>query len=195
MLSSLMYANDDSRGYFSNAFSDADDNLNHLYPDYLPELRSFTCAATQNFIRPSLTQSNSHTGDEELVDLARSASGPTGPGSSYEVFGFMNYNGGTSTRLKTRTGWIDAAGIKKSIQNVQSYPHKHETFGLKDSIFGPSDIWLILDADAINNFPDERDNHGSAGGNVGHCDGSVRWIRRADYRRAYEISQDEGRRP
>lgn len=194
MLASLMYADDDRGGYFSNTFSDSDNNLNHLYPHYLPDRRIFSCAGTRNFIRPSLTRRNPYSGDVELVDLADIASSRTGPGSSYEIFGFMNYNGGTATPLRTRTGWIEAPGIKKSIHTVQRYPHQHETFGLKGHFVGPADIWLILDADAVNNFPDAADNHGRAGGNVGHCDGSVRWIRRADYLRAYETSQDEGRR-
>ena len=87
---SMLYADDDSRGRFSNTYSDGDDNLNWLYPNYISVLNTFICPSTDNIIRPSSVRTDTHTNEKYLLDLAFAADDPSAYGSSYEVYGFMN---------------------------------------------------------------------------------------------------------
>jgi prepilin-type N-terminal cleavage/methylation domain-containing protein len=195
VLGCLMYADDDRKGDFSNTFSDGDNNLNYLFPAYVSDVRTFRCPSTQNFIRRELKSIHPITHQSEVADLVDIASGRKGPGSSYEIFGFMNYNGSSRTLFTFGGDQWTMPGIKKSVNSVQAYEHTSGSFSLKGQIVGPSSIWLILDGDPTNNYPDETDNHGRAGTNVSACDGSVHWIRRSEYRLAYEVSQDENTGP
>jgi len=200
-LGSVLYADEDKNGYFCpNAF-DGDDDLNWLYPTYLSSLKMFTCPATRNTI-PTNYGRHDVTGAPGLRYLFRTAGGKTNLlGSSYEVFGFMNYNGGSTTELLINGRLQTVAGIKKSQSSVQTYAHRFNAFGLKGVVAGPSRVWLILDADekylstpdVHQNYPDKIDNHGDAGGNVQFCDGHAEWVPRAKYLYSFEMSQDENR--
>jgi prepilin-type processing-associated H-X9-DG protein len=72
---------------------------------------------------------------------------------------------------------------------------------LKGQVAGPSQVWLVLDADekysdtpdVHQNYPDPIDNHGDAGGNVQFCDGHAEWVSRQKYVYRFELSQDENR--
>ena len=197
----VMYADEDRHGYFTPAVFDGDDNLNWLHPTYLPSLRSFVCPSTQNFI-PTNTGRHEVTGEPGLRYLFRTAGGKAKkPGSSYEVFAFMNYNGGSTTDLLVNGQVRTVAGLKKSQSTVQTHAHRFNAFGLRGQIAGPSRVWLILDADekytddpqVHQNYPDPMDNHGDAGGNVQFCDGHAEWVPRAKYLYSFELSQDENR--
>jgi prepilin-type N-terminal cleavage/methylation domain-containing protein/prepilin-type processing-associated H-X9-DG protein len=179
-----MYADDDKKSSLTGAKNDADDDLNWLWPTYVPALKTYTCPSTQNFIRPvdsntvvysSASKRNIHK------DLLTQALGPGyRPGTSYEVFGFMNYE------------------TRKTLFSVRSYAHQYNAFQLKGIVPGPTRIWLMLDGDqgfqgTINNYPDKVDNHGDAGGNVLYCDGHAGWVTRKTYVYQYELAQDENR--
>ena len=200
-LGAVMYADEDKDGYYTPSVFDGDDNLNWLHPAYLPSLKSFICPSTQNFI-PTNTGRHDITGDPGLRYLFRTAGGKAKkPGTSYEVFSFMNYNGGTTTEIRIRGRVETVAGIKKSQGSVQTHAHRFNAFGLQGQIAGPSRVWLILDADeryvdqpdVHQNYPDPVDNHGDAGGNVLFCDGHAEWIPRQKYLYSFELSQDENR--
>lgn len=177
-LGSQMYADDDKKGALSNTASIADDDLNWLYPGLIPSLRTFVCPATQNFIRTNLL------GPAKLNDLADNAKSKTGPGSSYEVFGYFR---GMKPQL-----------IQKTQTSVRTYAHFNDAFGLRGVIPGPARIWIILDADdsqsgGIGNYPDATDNHGSIGGNIAFCDGHAELVRQRNYVFNFEMSEDNGR--
>ena len=200
-LGAVMYADDDRHGYFTPSVYDGDDNLNWLHPTYLPSLKSFVCPSTQNFI-PTNTARHEVTGESGLRYLFRTAGGKAKkPGTSYEVFSFMNYNGGTTTDLMINGRLETLPGVKKSQTSVQTHAHRFNAFGLKGQIAGPSQVWLILDADekytdtpdVHQNYPDPIDNHGDAGGNVQFCDGHAEWVARQKYVYRFELSQDENR--
>lgn len=193
IIGSIMYANDDSYGQYSNTFTDADNNLNHLYPSYVPALASFICPSTHNKIRPDVACVNPITRDQEILDLTDTANDTRGTGASYEIFGFMNYTGTNETSFHFAGMDFSSPGIKKSLLTVDGYIHKSETYGLLGQRISPSDIWLILDNEPGENYPRSTSNHGTAGDNVSMCDGSVRWVRRSEYSHCYEVSQDEGR--
>ena len=123
-----------------------------------------------------------------------------GPGLSYEIFGYMNCCG-----VQNRAAWtvrfgVQRDGILKTESTVSGYIHQNRTFGLKNQIVAPSDIWLIKEQDvnfagARNNYPDETDNHGKSGENILMVDGHVEWIRVSEYEYRYELGQDEGLSP
>jgi prepilin-type processing-associated H-X9-DG protein len=200
-LGSVMYGDDDKNGHLTASVFDGDDNLNWLYPAYLNSLRSFVCPSTRNMIRTNVTK-HEITGQSGLRDLFYTAGGKQRTnGSSYEVFSFMNYNGGTTTDLVINGRTQTLPGIKKTQTSVQTHAHRFNAFGLQGQIAGPSRVWLVLDADekysdapdVHQNYPDRIDNHGADGGNVQFCDGHAEWIPRHKYLFSFEMSQDENR--
>lgn len=200
-IGAVMYADEDRLGYYTPAVFDGDDNLNWLHPVFLPSLKSFVCPSTRNFI-PTNQSKHEVTGEPGLRYLFRTAGGKAKlPGSSYEVFSFMNFNGGTTTDLMINGQMRTVPGVKKSISSVQTHAHRFNAFGLQGQIAGPSRVWLILDADekysdapnVHQNYPDPIDNHGADGGNVQFCDGHAEWIPRSKYLYSFEMSQDENR--
>lgn len=193
-----LYADDDPHGAYSDAVHDTNDTLNFLYPKYVPALKTFICPSTQNHIRANLGWTNIQTGQFLLQDLSNYAGTARNPGASYELFGFMNYTPDnlsfTEITLLGRT--VKVGGTRKTISSAQTYVHQYDTFGLKGTVPGPTQIWLILDGDEpplYQNFPDKHNNHGDKGGNVVHCDGHVEWIPTANYLYRYELAQDENR--
>jgi len=197
-LGTALYADDDAKGYLGANVFDGDDDLNWLYSNYVSTLKSFTCPSTQNYI-PTNAGRHEVTGEPGLRYLFRTASGKSkNPGSSYEVFGFMNFNGGSVTEIPIHGAPRPTPGVKKTLASVQNYAHRFNAFGLKGVIAGPSRIWIVLDADELfpgarQNYPDPVDNHGDGGGNVAFCDGHAEWIPAKKYVFSFEMSQDENR--
>ena len=91
---------------------------------------------------------------------------------------------------------LKVSGVRKSLLAVQSYTHMFDIFGLKETVTGSSQIWLIPDGDdppGRQNFPDPQNNHGAAGANVLHCAGHAEWIPTKIYLFRHEFSKDEQR--
>jgi len=206
-----MYAQDDSHGYFSGTYDDTDDDLTWLYPEYIPSALAqsvFVCPATQDFIGTNVA-THPLNGRTVLADMlhqapfkfARTAATRDTDlrGVSYEIYGFMNNDGGTTTKTFYYGKNVSVGGIKKSDRTVQNYVHKNTPFGLRGQRIGPTQIWLIMDGDrggpgAINNYPDANDDHGAAGGNALFVDAHVQWVKGGkNYVIVYETAQDENR--
>lgn len=196
-LGSLDYAEQSDRNSLSAAVNDADNNLNYLYPAHVSALGVFVCPSTSNRIRPEEVYYNLYDGLLQLEDLRDFAASKNSPGTSYELFGFMNANGSNTTSIIVDGKTVQARGIKKSLNSAHTYVHKSQAFGLNGIVPGPSRIWLLVDADSgaegYNNYPDGGDNHGDRGSNVEFCDGHAEWISQAKYLISYETSQDENR--
>jgi prepilin-type N-terminal cleavage/methylation domain-containing protein len=189
-LGSMMYAQDNEKGWLSGTIDDGGDDLSWLHPTYIPSANAqsiFVCPSTQNYISTNTTMMR---GRKIMSDLRyqapykRMRSGRTRKsdlrGVSYEINAFMNY----TTRKTERT--------------VLNWQHKSKAFNLKGRTVGPTDIYLIFDGDgqglgAKNNYPDENDNHGEAGTNFQMCDGSAKFVKKDKYLYTYELSQDENR--
>jgi prepilin-type N-terminal cleavage/methylation domain-containing protein/prepilin-type processing-associated H-X9-DG protein len=177
-LGSLMHAEDDAHGAYADTANFFDDDLNWLYPRYVPNLRTYICPGTRNFIR-------TNTVAGKVVDLLDNALNKELDGHSYEIFGFFR---GTEPRRR------------KTQSSVPTYGKKKAAFGLTGTVAGPANVWIILDADessagpgAIENYPDRLDNHGAEGANVAFADGHVEWIQSREYVYRYELSEDAGR--
>lgn len=192
-LGSMLYAGDNDQGWLSGTPTDGSDDLSWLYPNYISGAIGqsvFVCPATQNIIGTNTIKRN---GLDVLVDLTRQADykkpRPSGTaagkladvrGLSFEINAFMNWT------------------TRKTEATVQNWVHKSTAFGLKGTVVGPTDIYLIFDGDgqgpgARNNYPDVNDNHGESGTNYQMCDGSARFVKKEGYLLAYEKSQDENR--
>jgi prepilin-type N-terminal cleavage/methylation domain-containing protein/prepilin-type processing-associated H-X9-DG protein len=205
----LMYAQDDAHNYFSGTYDDGDDDLTWLYPEYVPAALSqsvFVCPATQDFISTNVATHplNGRTVLADMLHQARlkqSNNQADLRGVSYEIYGFMNNDGGTATTTFYYGKNVPTGGIKKSERTVQNYVHKSTPFGLKGQRIGATQIWIIMDGDrnpggpgAINNYPDKNDDHGADGGNALFCDGHVQWVKGGkNYVITYETAQDENR--
>ena len=86
-LGSMMYSDDDSKGYFAPTKTPSDDDQTWLYPTYTPSMNVFVCPSTQNFIRNSWVPNPPPSGPLVLRDLRQYAGNKTHtPGSSYELF-------------------------------------------------------------------------------------------------------------
>jgi prepilin-type N-terminal cleavage/methylation domain-containing protein/prepilin-type processing-associated H-X9-DG protein len=218
-LGSQMFADDDSRRAFSGTYNYADDDLNWLYPNYLPSLKAYSCPSTKNEVRPAtaaisggmvanpnafpslgnqsgvaLYADRIHGGSEYVIDLTSNAGGKEQLyGSSYEVSGYLN------SYLVTGN---NANNIRKTQKTCVNYATKITLlpYASAGQSIGPSDMWIIYEADdryatdpdrQNDNYPDRGDNHGSEGSNVVFCDGHAQWIAQKNYMRSFILGTDE----
>ena len=191
---SLVYADDDRHGSYSGRTDRSDQDLNWLLP-YVGDRQMFSCASTKNTIR-ELEGYSPWTGHRGLVDLIDLAGGRNEKsGSSYIGYGFFSERTPRSMFIRVNGNRIEIPVLRRSINNVSSYEHFNDAFGLSGQIIGASQQWIILDGNGADNahYPDGDDNHGSSGANVGFCDGHVEWVKQSKYIYRYEVSQDANR--
>ena len=164
-LSTIMFADEDSRHALTGVENAGDDDINWLYP-LINFLRTFVCPSTQNNIRTNtgiITAAlispyiNSIAGNDSGVnsyaerthisdgyyfsDLVNNAVGKNGVnGHSYEVSGFLN--GYLAFYAKGLT-------IRKTENIISSYPAKTQQSPMinQGERLGPTDIWITYDAD------------------------------------------------
>ena len=219
-LGSQSYADDDAQHAFSGTANFKEDDLNWLYPNYVPNLKIFTCPSTRNTINgvtaPALAvyptnptedwtgvayaerlhNNGAIVSDLQQIDPAGRVG--TGGGSSYEVSGFLNGS------------WaLGLANVRKTQSSTAAYVYQLNNTSFPQYNFagqsgGPSDIWIIYDADDAgfndssrpnNDYPDSGDNHGTDGGMVSFCDGHVAFVTRSDYLRDWFRGTDEDHQP
>ena len=207
-LGSQMYADEDSKNALSGTVNYSDDDLNWLYPTYVPNVKSFICPATKNSVRednwatvtPTMIdpqgrvndsgiatyQDRLHGNSRYLPDLVDNAPGKNATnGHSFEVAGWLN------TRT---TGGAQGATIRKTQAVIAGYTYRLNNSNFPQYNFlgqhgGPSDIWIIYEEDDKDysgadpsrkneDYPDPGDNHGIEGANVVYCDGHAEWVPR-----------------
>jgi prepilin-type N-terminal cleavage/methylation domain-containing protein len=119
-----MYSNDDRLGSLTDAVHDTNDNINFLYPKYVPALKTYICPGTENKIREDKKVPNPFTGEENLLDLTGYAANRTNYGTSYEVFGFMNYHRDSPSFTMIPVGgqMAKVGGVRKTVSSVQTFP-------------------------------------------------------------------------
>jgi prepilin-type N-terminal cleavage/methylation domain-containing protein/prepilin-type processing-associated H-X9-DG protein len=207
-LGSQMYADEDDKGALTGTANYADDDLNWLFPRYVPNLRTFICPATHHSVsnnpqplsrngwNPSPEQTGKtyeqrlHDNSTFIPDLQRMAEDnpmgnynvgtKTGPGHSYEVSGFMNAS--VRKTQSSMAGYVYHNDLSYSVKG------KTLTFKLKGQTGSPCNIWIMYDGDdgvtgqtCNNDYPDPIDNHGADGGNIIFCDGHAEWTQAARY--------------
>ncbi len=194
-IASTMYSGENSRQAFSDTRSDNDDNQSWAYP-YVKTVKPFLCPAAKNTLNESEI-SRVWQASGALHGMIDYAGSRTGTGSSYEVYGFMNYNGGLKTSVLVDGKVVDTPGIQKTAGSLAPYTRRSRGLGMQGQAVGPSSVFLFLDGDSQSEFnrPRAEGNHGVTGSNVQFCDGSVRFIKATEWVRTYELSQDEGAQP
>ena len=168
MLGSHMYAQD-NMGHLTGTIDFLDDNMNWLHRDFVRNVNSFLCPATQNFIRTGAANSyvNPATGLTELIDLTDFAiTRSIYPGHSYENFSWWNAPDEFADGRR---------GREKTESRIQRPVRRTTAVGLglyaNTTPASPSTIWFQVDADSIlstypgnkNDYPDVGDSHGEIG--------------------------------
>ena len=165
-IGSQMFAQDDDKKALTGVMNYSDDDLNWLYPNYIPNLRCFECPSTKNVVSGNIStmipfyvgpfaandsgvtfyaERIHSTGSTYLAGLQDNAPGKNGTaGHSYELAGFMN--------ARIAAGGVAGLNVRKTESSINSW-----TYQLNNTIFpalnfrgqtcGPSDIWIIYDAD------------------------------------------------
>ena len=174
ILGSLMYSDDDVKQSYCSTTNDADDDQTFLYAKYVPNTSVFICPNTQNFIRTTNLFRNT-LGNISIYDLSYYAGNKLlTPGSSYELFGWWGYTGGSHPNARKTVANVQAW----TYGNPSAYPYCQGYLG---STGGPSKACLFLDGDSgyrgsRNNIPDPIDNHGTDGANISFCDGHAEFV-------------------
>lgn len=222
-LGSSLYAQEDEKNALTGAANYGSDDLNWLYPRYVPTLKSFVCASTKNqvtndygiFINPAVNagpEANNtgvatyserlHGNTTYLKSLLNNADGKDAIGYSSSAIG-PNPTGGSSYEV---AGFFDGTGrnIRKTESSVAGYTYGTTQGGGRYDLRGqhasPTDVWIIYDADDAGgvgreheDFPDKGDNHKDLGGNVVFADGHAQWVPRQSYIRSFIYGTDEVR--
>jgi prepilin-type N-terminal cleavage/methylation domain-containing protein/prepilin-type processing-associated H-X9-DG protein len=199
-LGSQMFADDDTAHAYTGTCNYADDDMNWLYPTYLPSLKAFSCPSTINEVRsntapitsgmydPKYSQSSDqsavlsyadriHGGSVYVTDLTVNAGGKNQPyGSSYELSGYLN------SYLNTGNNFKHDGSQRKTENHCARYTTTitELPYASKGQSIGPCDIWIIYDADDIGYLPNgsvdptrKNDNYPDPGDNHGSAGGNV----------------------
>lgn len=213
-IGSQLYAEDDAKKAFSGVANYSDDDLNWLYPQQISNLKVFICPSTQNKMRentalvtgqgpntplapgvPFLYEERLHKEPQSryVIDLTDNAPGRTGiNGHSFEVAGFFNGTGAGERKTQ--------ATVNNHVYRAPqgAFPQYAPPAPPNTRNSNPSLVWIIYDADdgaggnrPNEDYPDEGDNHGTAGGNVVFCDGHAEWVPQKTYVRSFILGTDE----
>ncbi|MEI9866431.1 MAG: prepilin-type N-terminal cleavage/methylation domain-containing protein [Limisphaerales bacterium] len=202
-LGSMMYAEDFNgnytaptwaiTGYTPTEYSDrngTDDDATWLYDSYIKPFKSYVCPGTQNSIRPTLGR-KPESSTMYVIDLVDNAISKKDYGTSYEIFG-------TFSQIVNENGNIKTVSVKKSEKSINAKVITKYSAALGQKI-SPADVILILDGDdnvgslgsPHGNWPDNEDAHGAGGTCMNFCDGHAQWVKRLNYLKVKNLSQDE----
>ena len=216
-IGSQMYADDDDKSALSGTIHYADDDLNWLYPQYVPALKSFVCASTRNIVTNDfanllpndpgpagsgysgvpLYQDRMHGNSRYVKSLRDNASGKNSVGS------VANPGGGHSYEVAGYFAGHNPPGVRKTQKSALTYLYiTQQAGGAKYDYRGrhasPTDVWIIYDADDAGgadrpneDFPDLGDNHGADGANIVFGDGHAEWVPRKKYVGSFIRGTDE----
>jgi prepilin-type N-terminal cleavage/methylation domain-containing protein len=198
-LGSQMYADEDSKNALSGTANWTDDDMNWLFPTYVPNVKSFICPATRNNVRNGDTdwrvvtettpdpytpndsgvkpyQERLHGNTRYLPDLVNNAAGKNGTnGHSYEVAGWANARNGSGViGAMIRKTQSVAAGYTYKLNNAAGGFPKYNFQGQRG---GPADFWVIYDADDRDysgaDLSRKNEDYPDAGDNHGADGGNV----------------------
>jgi prepilin-type N-terminal cleavage/methylation domain-containing protein len=210
-LGSQMFMDDDDNRALTGVANYSDDDLNWLYPRYVPNLGTFNCPSTKNRVTNDVVNllpndpgphydvtgvrlytERMHGNTAYIKSLIENAHGKDDPyGHSYEVAGFFCGQNGTTVDSASNVRKTE----KSALNHVYSTPQGGTKYNFIGQTASPSDVWLIYDEDDAANggdkydvsnrpnedFPDAGDNHGADGGNVVFGDGHAAWVPRKQF--------------
>lgn len=218
-LGGQIYADDDEKKALTGVANFFDDDMNWLYPQYVPAAKSFTCPSTKNTVPstnaitfgagfapedgtpvtpgvPTDYSERLHGNSTYLEHLMDNAAGKDATlRHSYEVAGFFRGSGDGSSVL----GGINT---RKTQASVASYTYKQAQLGSKYNFLGqragPTEVWVLYDADDAGgadrpngDYPNAGDNHGVDGANVTFADGHAEWVPTKKYVGSFIRGTDE----
>lgn len=214
------YSDEDVKHAFSGVANFKEDDLNWLFPVYIPNFKTCICPSTQNSINttplpvtatdpinPSenwtgLTYSERlHGNGTYISDLQQVAPGGrngTSGGTSYEVAGWLNGDWSKGLNNTRKTAQIVSGYVYQFTNTI--FPQ----FDFHGQTGGPADMWITYDEDEPgimdgsrpnNDYPDPGDNHGTDGSNVAFCDGHASWVPQHDFIRSWFRGTDEWHTP
>jgi len=154
--------------YFYYTSSIGDDSApRSFYPQFLKNVKTFTCPSTRNVVRTDNADRNGVLPDLGVTCHGDRLSKVYVNGTSYEFFGYFQTDPATGKALPD---YPSPGYIRKSPKTV-----------LKN----PTTVVIVLDADDIlpspypsnrNNRPDPMNNHSETGWNWGFADGHAEWV-------------------
>jgi prepilin-type N-terminal cleavage/methylation domain-containing protein/prepilin-type processing-associated H-X9-DG protein len=186
-----MYADDDDKKALSGVINWADDDLNWLYPQYIPNLKSFVCPSTRNVVTNdsigllpndpgpgspnisgvALYSERMHGNTRYIRSLLDNAAGKNAAGSvanpngshSYEVAGYFAGQNGTTVDPQTN--------VRKTQKSALTYVYKTDQgtpkYNYIDQRVNPSVVWVIYDADDPGGTDRPNQDFPDAGDNHG----------------------------
>jgi len=216
-IGSQLFAQDDDKRALTGIMNYFDDDVNWLYPNYIPNLRCFQCPGTKNVANGNMADITplswegpyppNETDVSTYVDRAHLTTGKYASalvnnamkgredpnGHSYEIAGFMN--------ARIASG-VKGANTRKTESSISAWVYQYgsPTLNLVGQRASPSDIWIIYDADddepgnatrKNGDYPDPGDNHKIEGGNVVFCDGHATFVKRNKYLESFYRGTDE----
>jgi prepilin-type N-terminal cleavage/methylation domain-containing protein/prepilin-type processing-associated H-X9-DG protein len=201
-LGSQLYADEDDKGALTGTDNYADDDLNWLYPKYVPNINVFICPSTHHMISnnavlasthpPFYSRNDSgvaytdrlHGNTTVIVDLqyiaedgaAYNVSQKSGHGTSYEVSGFLDGNN-TISAGKTNIRKTQNVAATYTYQNNMNYAvlGVGQPFPFKGQNASPSNMLLMYDADdpVTLNGKTSNDNYPDSVDNHGTDGGNI----------------------
>jgi prepilin-type N-terminal cleavage/methylation domain-containing protein len=169
-IGSQVYGDDDVKGALSGTLNYADDDMNWLYPQYIPAINTFLCPATKN----SVPTTNALPVTATMVDPLGRTFNTSGVATySERLHGNTTYlpfltrastgKNGTLYHSYDMAGYLfgrTAAGnnpnpVRKTFNTVSGYNYQLDlrgsgtfsTYNARGQRGGPSDIWLMYDLD------------------------------------------------
>ncbi len=174
-IGSQMYADDDDKKALVGIVNFSDDDLNWLFPQYVSNLKAFTCPSTKNNIRdernpvvgsgpngtqpypdptvPTSYQERLHGNTQYVPSLLDNAPGKNADGTGrHPVTGGFDY--GSSYEVAGYFAGTAGSGIRKTQKNVLGYVYgttqSSTHINPKGTRASMSSIWVIYDADDKN---------------------------------------------
>jgi prepilin-type N-terminal cleavage/methylation domain-containing protein/prepilin-type processing-associated H-X9-DG protein len=174
----------------------ANDSFGYLWPKYLKNNQMAICPSTENYLRPTLAVARDQIyypdADGKMIEDLRhlAANGGSANGVSYEILAWYSYGkyldgtvingysvGTRSQQLGIQSGEPNYSPAKTSevVKTWGKLKKPERTILLQDS---DKDGGTIVAGRPVNNWPDQGNNHGTAGANFGFGDGHVAWVPR-----------------
>jgi len=176
-------------GWYTATPAYTNDSFLPIVPQYIEDTAVLVCPETENQVEITNETRNSFTPNgivtenvqsyDDVQSHASNAADTSG-GHSYEIFSWYG-------PASYPDGFNKHADMDAYLGISPNENPKNPLLMTTKNIEQPSSIFLILDADAgagaddTNNWPDEANNHGDDGLNLGYADGHATFVNPKEY--------------